>query len=199
MLSCKNRFSQHFPLVSPSRWWPRILLLALGVCLASSFLAACASPIHLPFSIGSDVPTNLTPLTPAAPLPLAQLKWCSGTSPTEVQPGFAVLLPPTLSPDYCLSQATASGQTFRLTYRHKYYYNNLYLSETMQDSTLAQQGIVCGTELVGIFSPMPSEPYPHNCSENKGALHISIAAPEAQQDIMAQLLTLQPNVAFLPA
>lgn len=177
--------------------WQRLLSrgkLMLCLCLVACSLVACGG-----ITIGPKPQVNLTPLTPAAPVPLAQLKWCSGASPTEVQPSFAIQLPPTLSPDYCLNQASASSTDFSLEYHHNYYNNGFSIREVMYPLLTAQQGLFCGTGPVGVFQPVPSEPYPHGCSLIQGKLHISLAGPEAEEDLKIQLRTLQPNVAFLPA
>ncbi len=176
--------------------------LILVLMLTSMLAGGCAGP-GLP--IPSKPSTNLAPLTPAAPVPLAQLHWCPHTTPTKVQPAFPVLLPATLSADYCLSSvmvsSTAPNQgSFTLVYHHSYYNNNFTLLERL-GPTIQPTPFSC--RLDGFFEPIPSEPYPQECtgtrSFNGQQLSISLHASEAREDIRIQFQALQPNVAFLPS
>jgi hypothetical protein len=176
--------------------------LILVLMLTSMLAGACAGP-GLP--IPSKPSTNLAPLTPASAVPLAQLHWCPHTAPTKVQPPFPVLLPATLSADYCLSSVTVSSTvpnegSFSLVYHHSYYNNNFTLLERL-DPRIQTTPFSC--RLDGFFEPSPSEPYPQDCSGTRSfngqQLSISIHASEAREDIRIQFQALQPNVAFLPS
>ena len=127
--------------------------------LITGMLVGCGGP-GLPIVPKPQGP--LAPLTPAAPVPLAQLHWCSNAAVTKVQPSFHILLPPTLSADYCLSSVTASDTTFTIRYHHSFYNNGFSLVESVTTVLNGPPGVQ-SCNFAGGFEPRPSEPYPHSC------------------------------------
>src|SRR5690242_17171828 len=99
------------------RGFPRWIVLLPGLLLLTCILAGCGLGGVL--SLGKPL-VNLPPLTPAKAVPLAQLKWCKGVTPSQpaTQPSFTVQLPTMLSADYCLSQVDVSTSKFDLSYKH---------------------------------------------------------------------------------
>ena len=167
--------------------------------LITGMLVGCGGPA-LPLVPKPQGP--LPPLTPAAPVPLAQLHWCSNVTATRVQPSFPILLPPTLSADYCLYSVTASSTRFTIRYHHSFYNNSFSLVESMPTGSNGPPGVQ-SCQFAGPFEPMPSEPYPHSCTgvlsnSQKQLLKIELSAPEAIEDIRSQFQGLQPDIAFLP-
>jgi len=132
------------------------------------------------------------------------LPWCSNAAATKVQPSFHILLPPTLSADYCLSSVTASDTTFTIRYHHSFYSNSFSLVESK--TTNGPPGVQ-SCQFAVSFEPMPSEPYPHSCvgvlsngqTTGQELLKIELSAPEAIEDIKSQFQGLRPDIAFLPS
>lgn len=166
--------------------------------LLTALLAGCAAPGL------SKSPASLAPVTPATSVPLAQIHWCKNAPVTSVQPDFPVLLPSTLSADYCLSNVMVIRTDFLISYTNSFYNNSFSLAEgvtTLPETPPGSQR--CGPSLEPTINPKPSEPISHEClgvrSVGQERLSIQMSAPEAVEDLSTQWQSLQPNIAFLPS